>query len=213
MEKLPKTQQVQKLVDKLETEHANNAEKLSDGHMALLTQLLTLSEAAFKRQSIDVFNSQSQRSKQFLWIASLVIAADFALLNLSLTFFENPAIESIAKSTIALDIAFLLVSIVTASYVFFIGTMPTWGYDFSEPFVDLAFEFLSSKQATETAAKRRIRDLKYALQVLSEVMKNNEVRTARLSRIGLLIRVAVGCTFCAVSMMFAVRLEMLWSQL
>lgn len=44
-------------------------------------------------------------------------------------------------------------------------------------------------------------------------MKNNEVRTARLSRIGLLIRVAVGCTFCAVSMMFAVRLEMLWSQL
>lgn len=95
--KLPKTQQVQKLVDKLETEHANNAEKLSDGHMALLTQLLTLSEAAFKRQSIDVFNSQSQRSKQFLWIASLVIAADFALLNLSLTFFENPAIESIEK--------------------------------------------------------------------------------------------------------------------
>ena len=44
-------------------------------------------------------------------------------------------------------------------------------------------------------------------------MKNNEVRTARLSRIGLLIRVAVGCTFCSVSMMFAVRLEMLWSQL
>lgn len=130
MEKLPKTQQVQKLVDKLETEHANNAEKLSDGHMALLTQLLTLSEAAFKRQSIDVFNSQSQRSKQFLWIASLVIAADFALLNLSLTFFENPAIESIAKSTIALDIAFLLVSIVTAGYVFFIGTMPTWGMTF-----------------------------------------------------------------------------------
>ena len=95
----------------------------------------------------------------------------------------------------------------------FTGTMPTWGYDFSEPFVDLAFEFLSSKQATETAAQRRIRDLKYALQVLSEVMKNNEVRTARLSRIGLLIRVAVGCTFCAVSMMFAVRLEMLWSLL
>lgn len=86
--KLPKTQQVQKLVDKLETEHANNAEKLSDGHMALLTQLLTLSEAAFKRQSIDVFNSQSQRSKQFLWIASLVIAAAFALLNLSLTFLK-----------------------------------------------------------------------------------------------------------------------------
>ena len=86
-------------------------------------------------------------------------------------------------------------------------------YDFSEPFVDLAFEFLSSKQAIETAAQRRIRDLKYALQVLSEVMKNNEVQTARLSRIGLLIRVAVGCTFCAVSMMFAVRLEMLWSLL
>lgn len=108
MEKLPKTQQVQKLVDKLETEHANNAEKLSDGHMALLTQLLTLSEAAFKRQSIDVSNSQSQRSKQFLWIASLVIAADFALLNLSLTFFENPAIESIAKTTIGLAWRFCL---------------------------------------------------------------------------------------------------------
>ena len=55
MEKLPKTQQVQKLVDKLETEHANNAEKLSDGHMALLTQLNTMSEAAFKRQSIQVY--------------------------------------------------------------------------------------------------------------------------------------------------------------
>ena len=54
-------------------------------------QYLTLTEAAFKRQGFDVCNAQNDLTKNYLWMASLLIAADFALLSASLTVIENEA--------------------------------------------------------------------------------------------------------------------------
>lgn len=87
----------------------------TEAHNELLTQYLTLTEAAFKRQGFDVCNAQNDLTKNYLWMASHFIAADFALLSASLTVIENEAIESTLRLAVSAGMVLLIASIAVSA--------------------------------------------------------------------------------------------------
>lgn len=87
----------------------------TEAHNELLTQYLTLTEAAFKRQGFDVSNAQNDLTKNYLWMASLLIATDFALLSASLTVIENEAIESTLRLAVSAGMVLLIASIAASA--------------------------------------------------------------------------------------------------
>lgn len=111
----------------------------------MLDQLLTLTDGAYKRVAYDAYNTQYSVGRGYLWVASLLFAADFAI------FMAVPGEAATWKKTITLG--FIGFSAFWAYLAFAKLTTLAFGTKKTEAFSDSASVF--EWELTEDTAKEK----------------------------------------------------------
>lgn len=182
-----------------ESKESSQSEFVNPEFIKTTSQLLTLTEAAFKKYAVDAYGQQVGVAKNYLWLASLIIAAQVAVIDRIdlLRYIQS----NTSNFTVYFCLVFLAISIACAFKAFIEGIKVAWGSTTNESMEYVVNDWLASPfDASNIDIVLKLGSaLKGSRSSLTEAMNNHDRRGSQLRSIGVNILRAVHSAWIALA--------------